>query len=192
MFSHHINSYIKHPVYCINRQHLYSIIYIYFACLSVYLHPINVKTAESIGLKFCVGPYVTPGKRYGWSKFKKFAYIKIRFLKFLKSTIFFCFVFHCIQRNRRWARSVLIKSSIYLLCSSVWVSVCMCPINVKTTETDRVQFLCEKIDSKNFRFFIKFWNPRKNCKFAKFIIIVLSEEKVRSWNKRWAPSALKA
>ena len=32
-----------------------SLIYIYFACLSV-SYPINVKTAELIGSKFCVGP----------------------------------------------------------------------------------------------------------------------------------------
>ena len=38
--------------------------YIYFACLSVclFLYPRNVKTAEPIGLKFCVGPHVAPGK----------------------------------------------------------------------------------------------------------------------------------
>jgi len=39
------------------------------ACLSVRLYPINVKTAEPIGPKFCVGPHVTPGKVYEWSKF---------------------------------------------------------------------------------------------------------------------------
>jgi len=33
-------------------------------CLSVCLYPINVKTAEPIGPKFCVGPHVTPGKVY--------------------------------------------------------------------------------------------------------------------------------
>ena len=44
-------------------------LYIYFACLSgclfVCLYPINVKTAEPIGSKFCVGSRVTPGKVYG-------------------------------------------------------------------------------------------------------------------------------
>ena len=42
-------------------------IYINLACLSVSsvcLYPINVKTAEPIGPKFCVGPHVTPGKVY--------------------------------------------------------------------------------------------------------------------------------
>ena len=29
-----------------------------------YLNPINVKMAEPIGLKFCVGPDMTPGKVY--------------------------------------------------------------------------------------------------------------------------------
>jgi len=36
---------------------------IYKLCLSVCrLYPINVKTAEPIKFKFCVGPHVTPGK----------------------------------------------------------------------------------------------------------------------------------
>ena len=43
-------------------------LYIYFACLSVCsfvcLYPIDVKTAEPIGPKFCVGPHVTTGKVY--------------------------------------------------------------------------------------------------------------------------------
>ena len=36
-------------------------IYIYIACQSVCLCPINVKMAELIGPKFCVGPYITQG-----------------------------------------------------------------------------------------------------------------------------------
>ena len=35
-----------------------------YACLSVCFYPINVKTAEPIGTKFCVGPHVVPGKVY--------------------------------------------------------------------------------------------------------------------------------
>ena len=31
-------------------------------CLSVCLYPINVKTAEPIPPKFCVGPHMTPEK----------------------------------------------------------------------------------------------------------------------------------
>ena len=44
--------------------------------LSVRLYPMNVKTAEPIGPEFCVGPHVTQGKVYDWSKFQKFASIK--------------------------------------------------------------------------------------------------------------------
>ena len=40
-------------------------IYIYFACLC----PINVKTAELIGPKFCVGAHVIPVKDYEFKKF---------------------------------------------------------------------------------------------------------------------------
>ena len=32
-------------------------LYIYFACMYVCLHPINVKTAEPIGHTFCMGPH---------------------------------------------------------------------------------------------------------------------------------------
>ena len=32
--------------------------------MSVCLHPINVKTAEPIGPKFCVGPHITSEKDY--------------------------------------------------------------------------------------------------------------------------------
>ena len=33
-------------------------------CLFVCVSPTNVKTAEPIGPKFCMGPHVTPGKVY--------------------------------------------------------------------------------------------------------------------------------
>ena len=53
-------------------------IYIY-SCLSVCLHPINVKTAEPIGPKFCVGPYMTPGKFYERSKYQNLPQTKLDF-----------------------------------------------------------------------------------------------------------------
>ena len=37
-------------------KHPKSLLHIYFHCLLVGLFPINVKTAEPIGPKFCVGP----------------------------------------------------------------------------------------------------------------------------------------
>ena len=50
-------------------------VFFVFFCLlawvSVCLYPINVKTAKLIGPKFCVGPHMTPGKIYEWSKFQK-------------------------------------------------------------------------------------------------------------------------
>ena len=49
-----------------------------FVCLFVCLYPINVKTAEPIGPKFCVGHHVTTGKVYESSKFQIFVSIKIR------------------------------------------------------------------------------------------------------------------
>ena len=61
-------------------------------CLSVCLYPINVKTAEPIRPKFCVGPHVASGKVYGQSEFKyvilKYLILnlvcKINFVKFWK------------------------------------------------------------------------------------------------------------
>ena len=65
-------------------------IYIYFACLSVCLYPLNVKTAKPIGHKFFVGPRATPGKVYGWSNFLTFAILtKFDFWKFWKSRFFY-------------------------------------------------------------------------------------------------------
>ena len=43
-------------------HHLYTIQLVF---LGVCVYPTNVKTAEPIGHKFCVGPHVTPGKVYG-------------------------------------------------------------------------------------------------------------------------------
>jgi hypothetical protein len=64
-----------------------------FVCLSVFLYPINVKTAEPIVPKFFVGHLGSPGKVYESSKFQIFVSIKIRsslnFWKFWKSTKFF-------------------------------------------------------------------------------------------------------
>ena len=81
---------------CVTKFWKFTNLYINLACLSVCLgvclYPINVKTAEPIRPKFCVGPHVSPGKVYEWSKFQIFDSIKIRFLlnfwKFWKSTIF--------------------------------------------------------------------------------------------------------
>ena len=85
-------------------------IYIYFACLfvclAVCLYPMNVKTAELIGPKFCVGPYVTPGKVYEWTKFQKFVFKSFLFFEILKmrekilwnpQTFFFCTKRRCSQ-----------------------------------------------------------------------------------------------
>ena len=51
------------------KEYFFSVIFLYslFVCLSVCLYPINVKTADPIGSKFCVGPYMTPGKFYAVS-----------------------------------------------------------------------------------------------------------------------------
>ena len=51
-----------------------SSIYLYMACLSVCLYPINVKTAEPIGSKF-KGPDMIQGKVCGWLELKKFRLI---------------------------------------------------------------------------------------------------------------------
>ena len=70
--------------------------------VSVCLYPINVKTAEPIRSKFCVGPHVAPGQVYEWSKFQIFVYIKIRL-----SLIF--------SENFENLRNVLLKSANFFV-----------------------------------------------------------------------------
>ena len=77
-------------------------LYIYFTCLfgclSIHLYPINVKKAEPIGPKFCVGHRVTPEKDFGWSKLKKNCLQQISLnldiprIYFRKSAHYFVFV----------------------------------------------------------------------------------------------------
>ena len=57
--------------------------FLVFVCFFVCFFPINVKTAELIGPKCCVGPYVTPGKVYEWLNFKNLC-LKVFFVKFWK------------------------------------------------------------------------------------------------------------
>jgi len=60
---------------------------IYILCLSasVCLYPINVRTAEQIGPKFCVGPHVTQGEDLWMIKIKKKLCLKVfYFCKILK------------------------------------------------------------------------------------------------------------
>ena len=45
--------------------------YIMLVCLSIRLYLTNVKTAEPIRPKFCVGPYMTPVKVFGTSKLEE-------------------------------------------------------------------------------------------------------------------------
>ena len=50
---------------CGNSNELFSLQYINLACLGVCLFVSNnVKTAEPVRPKFCVGPHVIPGKVY--------------------------------------------------------------------------------------------------------------------------------
>ena len=85
---------------------------IYFACLSVCLCPINVKTAETIRPKFSVGPYMPPVM----IKISKF--LKIQHIFLITSA--FVFVLQCLQRKKfttgiEYGREAPWKpSSIYL------------------------------------------------------------------------------
>ena len=56
----------------------------YMLCLSVCLYPINVKTTEPTGPKFCMRPHMTPGKVYGCSKLQKVESKSFKFLKIRK------------------------------------------------------------------------------------------------------------
>ena len=78
----------------------------FFVCLCL----INVKMAEPIGPKFCVGPYMTQGKVYEWSIAKISLQQNLILIKFRKFTItfykirdIFFYCFQCSQWNSRWA-----------------------------------------------------------------------------------------
>ena len=62
-------SFMVHLKFLTKNNFLFSLKSVNKYSLSVCLCPINVKTAEPIGPKFFVGPHVTPGKVYEWSKF---------------------------------------------------------------------------------------------------------------------------
>ena len=99
--------FVSKPFHGFLASHLYINLACLSVCLFVCLYPINAKTAEPIGSKFCVGPDVVPGKVYEWSKLKKLASNKIRFSQnfenprffFIKSAKFFFFVLKCTQRE---------------------------------------------------------------------------------------------
>ena len=60
-------------------------IYIYTLLVRLlFLYPINVTTAKPIEPKIFMGPHVTPGKVYEWSKFQKFVFKSFHFCKILK------------------------------------------------------------------------------------------------------------
>ena len=90
-------------------------------CLFVCLYPINFKTAESIGPKFCLGLYMSPKKVYGWSKFQNFASNKIRcslnfkhqrhFFNKIHKLFCFCFIMHT-QRKCSQLKQKRLKSRI--------------------------------------------------------------------------------
>ena len=83
---------LKHLLFtiivCSSHQRLI-MVSIYKYSLSVCLYPINVKTAEPIRPKFCVGPQLAPGKVYQLSKFLKFA---IKSFYILYNVVYFCFI----------------------------------------------------------------------------------------------------
>ena len=77
------------------------VIYFCVHCLYICLNPINVKTAEPIGPKFCVGPHMTPGKvllsfKY-WPPKNQFSLNFENSQFFIKYSNFSVFVLQCIQ-----------------------------------------------------------------------------------------------
>ena len=76
-----------------------------------------VKTAEPIRPKFDVGPHVTPGKVYEWSKFQKFVFKSFMFLQnfenaqknIMKSQTFFV-LFVILYKEKMLTDKATIKS----------------------------------------------------------------------------------
>ena len=83
-------------------------IYIYFVCLYVCMHRINVKTSEQIGRKVCVDLTRPQGRFMNDQNFKNSLQQNLTFIKIFKSTTFFfiksanffvCFLFFIKQRE---------------------------------------------------------------------------------------------
>jgi len=95
---------------------------IYFACLSVRLYPISVKTAEPIGPNFFVGPRVTPREGLWIIEFSKLSSNKIQFSKFWKSTKFFYFCFTTYMKRKcsqlKWKLSAKRSLVIIYTCNT--------------------------------------------------------------------------
>ena len=89
-------NYLKFPTLPVVNKHLS--IYIYFACLFVSLCLINIKTAEPIGPKFCLGPSMTTGKVLNEYKIKILKIHEI-FYKIRELFACFCCTIQCKQRE---------------------------------------------------------------------------------------------
>ena len=75
-------------------------LYINLAWLSVCLYPINVKTAEPIRPKFCLGLYVALGKVYENDQNLKNLCLKLFYSEILwNPQTFFVFVLYCTKRR---------------------------------------------------------------------------------------------
>ena len=72
----------KNSTLFIFEKKRYIYLSIHLVCMFLLIQK-NVKTAEPIGPKFCVGPHVTPGKGYEWSN----------------PQTFFVFVLYCTTRR---------------------------------------------------------------------------------------------
>ena len=127
-------------IICVIGTNGFSIyIYTLLVCLFVCSYPINVKTAEPIGPKFCVGPYMTPGKVYGKIKISKIIQQNSIFIKFWKLPNFFIkfanflSLFHNTYKEKML--TIKIESGretpwkpglyIYFACLSVYLSICI-------------------------------------------------------------------
>ena len=101
----------------------------------------------------------------------------------------------CYIMNSRFESKT---TSIYILCLSVWVSVCLYPINVKTAEpigpnlcvvphtTPRKISKFQKLASNKIRFSLNFENPRF---FWILVFQCIQRENAHNWNWRWCVGA---
>ena len=109
-------------IFRLNRHRQFTPLSFQRLCFSVCLFPINVKTAEPIGPKFCVGPHICPqGRLMNDRNFKISLLTKFNFHKIFKIhetfvwnlRTFFVIVLQCTQRenvyncHRVWVQSAL-------------------------------------------------------------------------------------
>ena len=126
-------------------------------CLSVRLYPINVKTAEPIGPKFCVGPQDDPNLKYFCLKVLYFKVLIIREKNIMKSANIFLYTVQSTKRKcsqiKQQIKVEIIEKSLVIINSSnehinSYVKIILLSLNYsgqKKSGSNRRELLTKKL-----------------------------------------------